>query len=204
MDGKIKNIIFDLGGVIVNLDRDRCIKNFKKFGFYNIEELMDPFEQEGIFMQLEKGVITPDEFRDRIRQELGAALSDQQIDDAWNSMLVDFPSYKLDLLLELRKRYKLYLLSNTSKIHWQWCLKNGFSYNGHTEKDFFDGIFLSFEMHKTKPNPNIFQEVLNESDIIPGETFFIDDSPVNCETAEILGISTYTPKPGEDWSHLFK
>jgi len=204
MMDNIKNIIFDLGGVIVNLDRNRCMENFKQLGFHNIEELIDPFEQEGIFMLLEKGAITAKKFRSRVRKQLNISLSDDQIDDAWNSFLVDFPSYKLDKLLELRSQYKLYLLSNTNEIHWKWCLRNGFSYKGNNENDFFEKIFLSYEMHKTKPGSEIFQEVLNETDIIPNETLFIDDSSANCETAEILGISTYTPQPGEDWRHLFK
>lgn len=203
LNNKIKNIIFDLGGVIVNLDRNRCMHNFYQLGFHNIEELIDPFEQEGIFMQLEKGAISTEEFRDKIREHTNTSLSNTQIDAAWNSFLVDFPTYKLDKLLELRSKYKLYLLSNTNEIHWQWCLSNGFSYKGYTVKDYFEKTFLSFEMHKTKPGTAIFQEVLNETDIIPDETFFIDDSPANCETAEILGISTYTPTPGEDWRHLF-
>ncbi|NDV57658.1 HAD family phosphatase [Bacteroides sp. 519] len=198
-----KNIIFDLGGVLVDLNRDRCMNNFKALGFHNIDELIDPFEQEGIFMQLEKGIITAKEFREKIREELNQPLTDAQIDDAWNSFLVGFPSYKLDLLLELRSQYKLYLLSNTNEIHWEWCKEHGFAYKGYNENNFFEKIFLSFEMQKTKPSAAIFQTVLNETDIIPGETFFIDDSPANCETAEILGIATYTPKPGEDWSHLF-
>lgn len=200
----IKNIIFDLGGVLINLDRKRCISNFRKLGFHHIEELIDPFQQEGIFMELENGAITTEEFRDRIRKEIDKPLSDQQIDDAWNSFLGEIPVYKLDMLLKLKEKYSLYLLSNTNEIHWDWCCQTQFAYKDYTEKDFFEQIFLSFELHQTKPGMGIFQTILNETDLLPEETFFIDDSQANCETAEVLGIATYTPQAGEDWRHLFK
>ncbi|MDL2247593.1 HAD family phosphatase [Bacteroides sp. OttesenSCG-928-J23] len=199
-----KYIIFDLGGVLVNLDRDRCVKNFKELGFANIEEMISSYHQDGIFLQLEQGLITAEEFRQKVRHEITRPATDEQIDAAWNSLLADTPTYRLDLLLELRKKYTLYLLSNTNEIHWQWCLENVFAYKGHTIDNFFEATFLSFRLHKTKPSPGIFQAVINESTLIPEETFFIDDSTANCETAEILGITTYTPAPGENWSHLFK
>lgn len=103
----IKNLLIDLGGVLINLDRERCIENFKKIGFQNIEEKFCTHQLDGIFLQQEKGLITPAEFRDGIREMMGKMVSDKQIDAAWNSFLVDIPTYKLDLLLKLRERCSL-------------------------------------------------------------------------------------------------
>ena len=109
----IKNLLIDLGGVLINLDRQRCIENFQKLGLRNVEDLLDIHNPNGLLMQQEKGLITPAEFRDGVRQMIGKAVSDTQIDAAWNSFLVDIPTHKLDLLLKLREKYVVYLLSNT-------------------------------------------------------------------------------------------
>lgn len=199
----IKNLLIDFGGVLINLDRPRCIKNFKKLGLSNVENLLNIYHQQGLFMQQEKGLITPVEFRTGIREMMGKVATDRQIDAAWNSFLVDIPTYKLDLLLKLREKYVVYLLSNTNDIHWKWACKNAFPYRGFRVEDYFEKIYLSFEMKMVKPEPQIFDAVLKDADIDPTETFFIDDSEQNCRVAETFGISTYTPKAGEDWSHLF-
>ena len=190
----IKNLLIDLGGVLINLDRERCIENFKKIGFQNIEEKFCTHQLDGIFLQQEKGLITPAEFRDGIREMMGKMVSDKQIDAAWNSFLVDIPTYKLDLLLKLREKYVVYLLSNT----------NAFPYRTFKVEDYFEKTYLSYEMKMAKPEPEIFKAVTEDAGIDPKETFFIDDSEINCKVAQELGISTYTPKAGEDWSHLFR
>lgn len=200
----IKNLLIDFGGVLINLDRSRCIENFKALGLPNVDELLNIYHQQGIFMQQEKGLITPVEFRNSIREMMGKVVTDRQIDAAWNSFLVDIPTYKLDLLLKLREKYVVYLLSNTNEIHWKWACKNAFPYRGFRVEDYFEKIYLSFEMKMVKPDPEIFSTVLKDADIDPKETFFIDDSESNCHVAETFGISTYTPKEGEDWSHLFQ
>ena len=96
------------------------------------------------------------------------------------------------------------LLSNTNIIHWEWAEKNCFSYKGYQASDFFNNIYLSYELHLQKPDPEIYKYVLKDAAIIPEETFFIDDTALNCRAAEALGIHTYTPDPREDWSYLFK
>ncbi|NDV82199.1 HAD family phosphatase [Bacteroides sp. 51] len=199
----IKNIIFDFGGVLINLNRQRCIDSFKQLGLNHVEDLIDPFAQQGIFMQLEKGLITPAVFRDKVREQLNEPATDEQIDAAWNNFLVDLPTYKLEALLKLRERYLVYLLSNTNAIHWDWSCANAFPYKGFNEKDYFEEIFLSYEMKLAKPDVAIFEAVLEATGIQAKETFFIDDSEANCKAAESLGISTYLCKPGEDWTKLF-
>lgn len=200
----IKNLLIDFGGVLINLDRSRCIENFKQLGLQNVESLLGIYGQQGIFMQQEKGLITSAEFRDGIRKLINKDVTDEQIDTAWNSFLVDIPTTKLDLLLKLREKYVVYLLSNTNEIHWEWSCQHAFPYRGFQAADYFEKIYLSYEMKMLKPDREIFSAVLNDAGIDPKETFFIDDSEANCTTAASLGISTYTPKAGEDWSPLFK
>ena len=156
----IKNLIIDFGGVLIDLDRQRCIENFAKLGMPNVEAMLDVCHQQGFFLQHEKGLITSAEFRNAIREQIGKVVTDARIDAAWNSFLGSIPTYKLDLLLKLREKYV--------------------------------------------PDVAIFEKLLEETGIDPKETFFIDDSTENCRVAETLGISTYTPKACEDWSHLFK
>lgn len=204
MDRKIKNLLIDFGGVLIDLDRQRCLDNFQRLGLNNVSHLLDVCHQQGFFSLHERGEIDAAGFRQCIRQVSGKPLTDEAIDDAWNSFLVTIPTYKLDLLLALRKKYKLYLLSNTNDIHWEWSCKHVFTYNGHTVNDFFDGIFLSYRMKLAKPNPDIYRMVSAQAPLSFGETLFIDDSAENCRVANELGIATYTPKAHEDWSHIFE
>lgn len=203
MEKGIKNVIFDFGGVLIDLDRQRCVDSFKAMGLEHADELIGNFAQQGMFMQLEKGLITSGQFRDNIREQSGNPLTDKQIDEAWNSFLIAIPSYKLDTLLALRGKYIVYLLSNTNQIHWEWSCKNAFPYKGFTEKDYFEETFLSYELKQAKPETGIFETILEQTGILPEETLFIDDSVANCLAAEKLGISTHCVKPSEDWTHLF-
>jgi len=199
----IKNVIFDFGGVIINLTRNRCIEAFAQLGVDVHEELGNVHFHKDMFMQLEIGEMSADDFRNGIRRLTSQVITDQQIDDAWIAMLADVPDHKLDLLLRLRNEYNTMLLSNTNIIHWQWSEENVFTYKHHHANDFFNRIYLSYELHMIKPDANIFEYVLQDSGINPSETLLIDDASVNCKTAEELGIKTYTPEPREDWSFLF-
>ena len=122
----IKNLIIDFGGVLIDLDRQRCLENFRKLGLPDVEVMLDLYHQQDFFQKYEKGLITSAEFREVIRGKIGKPVTDAQIDDAWNSFLVSIPTFKLDLLLELRKKYVVYLLSNTNEIHWQWSCLHAF------------------------------------------------------------------------------
>lgn len=199
----IKNLIIDFGGVLIDLNRQRCIENFRKLGLADVDAMLDIYHQQDFFRNYEKGLISSAGFRDIIRGKIGKPVDDARIDEAWNSFLVGIPAFKLDLLLELRKEYVVYLLSNTNEIHWQWACRHAFPYKAFRVGDYFERIFLSFEMKMAKPDAEIFQKVLDDTGILPQETLFIDDSDANCRTAEVLGISTYTPKAHEDWGHLF-
>lgn len=200
----IKNLIVDFGGVLIDLDYQRCLDSFRKLGLPDVEHILDIYHQQDFFSNYEKGLISSADFRNVIREKIEKEVTDARIDAAWNSFLVSIPTYKLDLLLELRKDYVVYLLSNTNEIHWQWSCKHAFPYKTFRVEDYFEHVFLSYEMKMAKPDKEIFQKVLDDTGIMPEETFFIDDSKVNCLTAQSLGISTYTPKANEDWSHLFR
>lgn len=200
----IKNLLIDLGVVLIDLDRRRCLESFTKLGLPDVELALDFCHRQDFFYDYEKGLITSADFRNIIREKIGKPVADADIDAAWNSFLLNIPTSKLELLLELRKDYVVYLLSNTNEIHWKWICKHAFPYKTFRVEDYFEHIFLSYEMKMAKPDKEIFQKVLEDTGINPEETFFIDDSAENCRTAEALGISTYQPKAGEDWSHLFK
>ena len=148
----IKNLIFDFGGVLINIDRTAWRVAFEKLGIDSIHEnVLDDYQQKELYRQLESGNISAAAFRASMRRLTEQPLTDEQINTAWIAMLTDIPSYKLDWLLKLRERYHLMLLSNTNSIHWQWATQNRFRYKGHEVDDFFDRIYLSYEIHMQKP-----------------------------------------------------
>ena len=204
MDKNIKNIVFDLGGVLINLDFERAFEAFKKAGFENIEEQLQSFNREGIFEQFELGEISQEEFRSAIREKAKVALTDQEIDDMWNLVLLDIPREKLELILDLRGKYMVYLLSNTNKTHWDYTCKNAFNYRGFRVEDYFEETFLSFEMHMIKPNKAIFETMLSEANLLAEETLFIDDSEANCKAAQEVGIHAHHYHIGDDLSKIFE
>ncbi len=204
LDGHIKNLLIDFGGVLIDLDRRRCLEHFRRLGMPDVEGLLNDYRQKGFFQLHEKGLISDADFRGRIRQAAGRPLTDEAIDEAWNSFLDGIPAYKLDFLLELRKHYNVCLLSNTNAIHWDHACKHAFARDGHRVEDYFDRIYLSYQMKMAKPDAEIFQAVLDDTRWTPEETLFIDDAEANCRAAQSLGIHTYTPQAHEDWRHLFQ
>lgn len=194
---QFKNIIFDLGGVLLDLDINRCMTEFEKVGLHDIRRWMTGTNELGFLKEYECGGLTTLQFRVKIREEAGRALSDGEIDRVWNSMLKEIPEYKLELLLTLRKKYRLYLLSNTNDLHWNVCIPK-FEYRGLRVGDFFTHVFLSYQMHQAKPDIVIFQTVLKEAKLLPEETLFIDDSLENCRAAASLGINVFHYVPGDD------
>ena len=203
MDKKIRNIVFDLGGVLVDLDFKAAINGLQKAGFANVKEQLQAFDCEGIFQKFELGEMTADEFRSAIRENSTVSLTDEEVDGLWNAMLLEVPREKLELILHLRGKYMVYLLSNTNSIHWDYVCKNAFNYRGFRVNDYFEETFLSYEMHLAKPDKAIFEKVLEEANLLPEETLFIDDSEANCKAASELGIHTHHYHIGEDLKELF-
>jgi putative hydrolase of the HAD superfamily len=198
----ISTLIFDLGGVIVDLDLAKCIQNFKELGLENIEQYLSNFGQKDFFMQFEKGQIGIPAFRNEIRKLAGTELSDAQIDKAWCSFLTQIPVEKLHLLSELKKKYRLLLLSNTNPLHIETAVAAEFSKTGKTMQDFFDKCYLSYEMGMVKPDVEIFEALLTDAQVKAEECLFLDDGKKNIDTAAALGIQTYWVKPNENLNFL--
>ena len=198
----ISTLIFDLGGVIVDLDLAKCIQNFKELGLENIEQYLSNFGQKDFFMQFEKGQIGIPAFRNEIRKLAGTELSDVQIDKAWCSFLTQIPVEKLHLLSELKKKYRLLLLSNTNPLHIETAVAAEFSKTGKTMQDFFDKCYLSYEMGMVKPDVEIFEALLTDAQLKAEECLFLDDGKKNIDTAAALGIQTYWVKPDENLNFL--
>ena len=198
----ISTLIFDLGGVIVDLDLPKCIQKFKDLGLENIEQYLSNFGQKDFFMQFEKGQIGIPAFRNEIRKLAGTELSDVQIDKAWCSFLTQIPVEKLHLLSELKKKYRLLLLSNTNPLHIETAVAAEFSKTGKTMQDFFDKCYLSYEMGMVKPDVEIFEALLTDAQVKAEECLFLDDGKKNIDTAAALGIQTYWVKPNENLNFL--
>lgn len=201
---QIKNLIFDLGVVLVDLDRERCIQAFRELGITDVEKMISVAGHDGIFGQYELGAISTSEFYEYIRTLSGCKLTDEQIRSAWLSMLGKLPATKLKKLLELQNDYRVFLLSNTNELHWDWCADRLLRYEAFTADDLFEKQWLSYQIHLCKPDSSIFEYVLNDAELNPEETFFVDDAAANCITANKLGIRTYQPEPLEDWTPIIK
>lgn len=185
-------IIFDLGGVVLNLDYDATINAFKAMGKENFEQIYTQAHQDQIFDLFETGEISSDEFRDYFRKLLGREISNQQIDDAWNALLLDLPPERIELLRRLRNDYKIFLFSNTNAIHidaFRKIIRDAFGDPDLLEK-VFHKTYYSHLVGRRKPNAEAFELVLKKQNLIPERTLFIDDSKQHIEGAEKLGIQT--------------
>ena len=196
---EIKNIVFDLGGVIIDLDRECSVKRFRDIGVENIEEMLDPYEQRGLFLDFENGSVDLEEFRSELSTMIGKELTTEEVAHGWMGFIQAVPQYKLDYILELRKKYKVYILSNTNPVVLKWAKTSAFSEAGLPVTDYCDKFYASFEMKVTKPNPRIFELMVKDSGMIPAETLFVDDGKLNVEEGEKLGFITYQPLNKEDW-----
>ncbi|HIE15543.1 MAG TPA: HAD family phosphatase [Bacteroidales bacterium] len=188
----IKNIILDLGGVVLNIDYNRTIEAFKDLGIPNALQFYSKQQQAGLFDLLEIGKISARTFRNEIRKLTDVKLTDSAIDKAWNAMLLDFPEQRMNTLIQLKQHYKTFLLSNTNAIHFSAYTKIlQKKFNCNNLSDFFHKEFYSHLIHKRKPHPETFLFVLNSQKIKPSETLFIDDSIQHIKGAETVGLHTY-------------
>ncbi|RLD67590.1 MAG: HAD family phosphatase [Bacteroidetes bacterium] len=187
----IRNIIFDLGGVILNIDFQRAADSFRKMGLNDFEGLYSQAQQVDLFSRFESGIISPELFRSELREIANSSLSNDQIDQAWNDLILDFPPARLQLIKDLRANYKLYLLSNTNRIHadfYNQDLRDTHGIDGLEE--LFDKVYYSHEIALRKPDEAPFKYVLNDQDLKAEESLFIDDSLPNILTANQIGINT--------------
>lgn len=190
---KIKNIIFDYGNVIFEIDFKRAQNALLQLGIANIQDFFAHKAHNEIFNDFETAAITPAEFRNKIRAAAGnQSLTDRQIDDAWNSLLIGVPSIAVhDTLLKVKEKYRTFLLSNNNQIHYDWIvdyLKREF--NVADNNHLFEKAYYSQQMMLRKPNVEIFERVLAENNLKPEETLFIDDSPQHIAGAKLAGVHT--------------
>ncbi len=196
---EIKNIIFDLGGVIITLDQREAVRRFLEIGVETAEELLDPYHQKGIFLELEEGLLSESEFYDELRRITKKNIPDEAIRYGWFGFIKEVPLAKIEMLEELRKKYNLYLLSNTNPIIMNWARSPRFSEKGKSLDEYFDKLFLSYELGMTKPNEKIFELIIKDTGIIPSETLFVDDGPSNIKMGEKFGFKTFQPQNGENF-----
>jgi HAD superfamily hydrolase (TIGR01509 family) len=191
-----KAIIFDLGGVLLDIDFKLSEKAFAELGVTNFSDFFNQFHSNDLFRRLETGM-EDDLFYDDLRTATGLSLSDEQIRDAWNALLLDFRPESVDVLPQLRDKYELYLLSNTNEIHLQEFQRRYEAWRpGQVFDDLFDAAYYSHRIGHRKPNASAFEYVLQKHGLIAAETIFIDDSINNIEAAQQLGLQTIHLKAG--------
>lgn len=197
----IKNLIFDLGGVIITLAPDEALRRFKSLGLENAEEQMDAYTQMGIFGQLEEGKISAEAFREELSRQVGREVTYNECRHAWLGYVKEVPQRNLDALLRLRSEgYRIILLSNTNPYMMSWVRSTEFDGHGHSIDYYMDACYLSYQLGVMKPDTEFFHRVLMTEKIMASETLFIDDGPRNVATASQIGIRTYCPQNGADWT----
>ena len=194
----IKNIIFDLGGVLLNIDYYKTADAFKALGVHQFDELYSQANANHLFEALETGEISEDHFYHEIEQYCSPGTTRQQIQAAWNAILLDFRMDSLNILESVKDRYNVYLLSNTNSIHLTEFNKILFNKAGQSSLDaYFKKSYYSHVIRMRKPYVATYQWVLNDAQLIAGETLFIDDSINNINGAVDTGIQTHHLIPGE-------
>lgn len=190
MQNKIKNIIFDLGNVILDIDLDRTIVAMKKLGVDNFEDLYNLVEQDPLFDHYEKGLISSSEFRNGLRKYFNKPLSDEELDEAWGKILLDFDPKRVEFVKSLKTKYRLFLLSNTNAIHYDMYNGNLLRSFGHSLDSMFEKAYYSYRVGMRKPDTGIFEHVIKDSRLNPTDTMFIDDNQENIEAAKRTGLQT--------------
>jgi glucose-1-phosphatase len=188
----IKNIIFDLGGVIINLDPLKTIAEFNSLSYMPFESLYSQASQSDLFNEFDKGKISTDDFFNEIRRQIRYEGPNEALHNAWNAMLLDVPEERLDILLETKQRYRTFLLSNTCEPHISSFEHDLYIKHGvRNFNDYFDAVYYSCRMGMRKPDAEIFEFVLTKNNLNPRETIFIDDSVQHVKGAGECGINAF-------------
>ncbi len=206
---KLKNkefeaLIFDFGAVIINIDYNLTKSVFEQYGIENFDLLFSKAKQNNLFDNFEKGLISNDKFRTELRKITQINISDFKIDRAWNSMVLDLPKERLKLLEKLKRDFPLFLLSNTNRIHekaFTTYIERIYGWNNFS--NLFQKIYFSHHIHMRKPDSEIFELLLNENNLRPEHTLFIDDSPQHIEGAQKVGLVTIHKTDNLDICDLF-
>ena len=197
----IRNIIFDLGGVILTLDQPQAVRRFEALGLKDAEQRLDPYTQQGIFGDLEEGKIDAETFRLELGKLIGHEVSFEECCYAWQGYAKELPQRNLDALRKLQSEgYRLILLSNTNPYMMEWVDSPRFDGQGHSIRDYMDACYLSYEMKVMKPADSFFRRVLMAEQTPPSACLFVDDGPRNVAAASQIGIRTFCPENGADWT----
>lgn len=186
----IKNIIFDFGGVIINISHQMVENAFKKIGVENFEELFNQATQSKLFIQFEKGEISAVQFRNSIRDLTNLDVPDEKLDETWNKIILDYPKDRITLLKEIKQNYRLFIFSNTNIIHYDFYIPKFENEFGYSFGSLFEKTYWSFKLGERKPNLHAYNRLLEDSSLIPNETLFIDDSIQNVTAAQEVGLNT--------------
>ncbi|WP_114782379.1 HAD family hydrolase [Botryobacter ruber] len=202
---KVKNIIFDLGGVIINIDYNKSVQELQKYSPEGRTIAFSQKAQSELFDLFETGVSTPAQFRRHLREEYNLQATDQQLDDAWNAMLLDIPKERIDLLLELGKNYRIFLMSNTNAIHLErFNAIVAHSFTIPSLDSLFEKTYYSHLIGKRKPDALVFEEIIAQNGLQKDETLFIDDSIQHIESARNVGLQTLHLQPPLTINEFFK
>ena len=196
----IDTLVFDFGGVLVDLQPEVSLRRFRELGVQDIDEMLNPYRQLGVFHDLEMGLVGREEFVARLNEHAGTALTDEEINEAIMLFLKGVPQYKFDYLEQLRKQYKIYILSNTNPYIMAYAHSPHFlPSTGRTLSDYVDKIYASCDMQTMKPDRAIYEQMIADSGMVPERTLFIDDSTANLEAAAAFGLQTLLAVNGTDW-----
>lgn len=195
----IRNLMFDLGGVIMDIRRQDCIDAFSRLGMQDPGALLGEYSQAGVFGRLESGEIDAAAFRDEIRGMLPDGVTDGMIDEAFCAFLTGIPERRLQALRQLRHQYRIYLLSNTNPIMWNSRIAEEFRKEGEDIDFYFDGTLTSYEAKCMKPDRRIFEEAARKFGIVPSETLFFDDSESNVKAAREAGFRAVLVPQGQEF-----
>ena len=198
---EIKTVLFDLGGVIITLDQSQAIRRFEELGVPDAAQRLDPYQQSGIFGQLEEGMISAEDFRRELSKLVGYEVTTDQCEYAWQGYAKALPQRNLDALRRLHEEgYRVLLLSNTNPFMMAWAESEHFDGHGHPVSYYFDACYLSYQMKMMKPSELIFREVLRREKTFASQVLFVDDGPRNVMVASQLGMRSYCPENGADWT----
>jgi len=192
MSAKIKNIIFDLGGVILDIDETIVYKEIEKLGISN-SELAQSKEFIELMSKFDTGIYTAPTFRKKAKAYLGLEkMTDQKFDSIWNAMILDIPRERIEAIEKVKKHYKIFLMSNSNVIHYDLYVRDlQLRFGYHEFDELFNKSYFSFAEHLEKPDPRFFELILDHEGLLPEETLFIDDTAANIKVAKSLGIKTY-------------